>query len=132
MGDDVGALVNAISSYVGNSSVAIIASPQQAVRIAMYSPDQASFTLLMSSALAAGTVVAIATNALVGAIEPVRLDAAKSLTVHEEDTSPLPVGSASPGRSLWQTDSVALRMILPATWVVRDARAVASVVTTKW
>jgi hypothetical protein len=131
MGDDLAALAGAIAPFAGNGNIAIIAAPAQATRIGLWR-ERTSFPVLMSSALAAGTVIALATNALAAAIEPVALDAAKSVTVHEESTSPLPVGSASPSRSLWQTDSVALRMRLPVSWVVRDARAVASVVTTKW
>jgi hypothetical protein len=86
----------------------------------------------MSSVVTAGSVIALATNALVSVVEPVTIDAAKSVTVHEEDTNPQPVGSAAPGRSLFQTDSVALRIKLPVTWVVRDSRAVAVATAVKW
>jgi hypothetical protein len=36
MGDDLGALVSAIGSYVGNKNVAFVAAPAQAVRAALF------------------------------------------------------------------------------------------------
>jgi hypothetical protein len=131
MADDLAALVGAIAAYSGSGSIAIVAAPAQATRIGLVA-ERPPFPVLMSSSLAAGTAIALATNALAVTIEPIRLDAAKSITVHEETTSPLPVGSALPSRSTFQTDTVALRMKFPVSWCVRDARAVSSVVTTKW
>ena len=50
-------------------------------------------------------------------------------TIHEEDTTPLPLvtgvqGSgvvATPARSLYQTDSIGIRMTLPMNWAMRRA-----------
>jgi hypothetical protein len=39
--------------------------------------------------------------------------------------------TSGPVRSMFQTDSVSQRLTLDATWLVRDARAVAWL-TTKW
>jgi hypothetical protein len=118
MGDDLGALAAAISPYAGNGSIALVLAPAQAMRVALAS--HVAFPVLMSGALANGSAIMVATNAVACTIQPTRLDAAKSVTLHEEDTTPGAVGSASPGRSLFQTDSVALRMIMPVSWAVRD------------
>jgi hypothetical protein len=104
MGDDLAALVAAIATYAGNGSIAFVASPPQALRAAMFA--ELPYPMLMSSALPAGTVIAVATNALASVVEPVVIDAAPSTAVHEEDTSPQPIGSVSPARSMFQTACV--------------------------
>jgi hypothetical protein len=131
MDDDLAALVAAIAAFAGNGSVAFVCAPAQATRI-MLRAQRSPGPVLMSAALASGTVVAIATNALVSALEPIAIDGAKAVSVHQDDTSPQPIGNAGPTRSLWQTDSVALRMRMPVSWCVRNAAAVAVVTATKW
>jgi hypothetical protein len=126
---DLGALVGAIAPYAGNGSVALIGAPAQATRLALERPR--GFVVFMTNALAAGTVVAVALNALVSAVEPVMIDTAKSVTLFEADANP---GAVMTGqtRSLFQTDSIALRLRWPLSWVVRDARAVSFVTGAKW
>jgi len=53
------------------------------------------------------------------------------------DTAPLPIASpgapatvSAPTRSLYQTDSIGLRLRLPVTWAKRHGAAVAWVATT--
>jgi len=131
MADDLAKLAGAIAPYVGNNSIAYIASPAQAVRIAICA-DRLPFPVLMSSAIGSGTVIAIAMNALASVIEAVRLDAAKSVSVVEVDTSPPAIGSAGPARSAFQTDTMVIRIKLPVSWAVRDPRAVAYIPGTTW
>jgi hypothetical protein len=125
---DLCALVQAIAPYAGNGNVAIIGAPAQAARLALERPR--GFTILMSNALAAGTVIALALNALVSAVEAVMIDTAKAVTLQESD----PAGVVMTGqtRSLFQTDSIALRLRWPLSWVIRDARAVAFATSVKW
>ena len=63
--------------------------------------------------------------------ESPRFEISDSATVHMEDTTPLPIVDggtpAAPVRSLWQTDSLGLRMIWPLNWVMR--RPVAAIIT---
>jgi hypothetical protein len=53
------------------------------------------------------------------------MELSDTATLHMEDTTPLDLVSGSPGtvaspqRSLFQTDSVALRMIAPLNWAIR-------------
>ena len=64
-------------------------------------------------------------------------------TVHQEDTTPLPIvggtvqppviGSiAAPVRSFWQTDTTGVRMFWDVGWAKRRAAAVAVVVGVTW
>jgi hypothetical protein len=60
-------------------------------------------------------------------------------TVHEEDTTPLPIVgpggtpvTANPVRSLWQTDSLGLRLILNMNWALRRTGMVAVINGVTW
>jgi HK97 family phage major capsid protein/HK97 family phage prohead protease len=71
--------------------------------------------------------------------EAPRIDMSDQATLHMEDTTPLDlVGPGSPGtvaapqRSLFQTDSLALRMILPLNWVQRRAGTIAWTQNITW
>jgi hypothetical protein len=92
---------------------------------------------MMSGSLAAGTVIAVAVNTLVTAIEGSPLiDASREVLVHEE-TAPAAIVDgagvvAKPVRSVYQTDSAALRMRWPISWALRDARGVAWMQSVQW
>jgi hypothetical protein len=60
-------------------------------------------------------------------------------TVHMEDTTPLAIGTAgtpptmaAPVRSLWQTDSLSIRMIMDMNWTMRRTGTVAWTDTVTW
>lgn len=60
-------------------------------------------------------------------------------TLHMEDTTPLPIAAvgspntvAAPARSLYQTDSLALRMILPLNWAFLRTGSVAWTQAVTW
>jgi hypothetical protein len=62
---------------------------------------------------------------LVSAIDPVpRIQTGTQGAIHMEDTNPAPIVDddgtpAAPTRSLWQSDSIGLRMILQIAWAMR-------------
>jgi HK97 family phage prohead protease/HK97 family phage major capsid protein len=71
--------------------------------------------------------------------EAPRLELSDQATLHMEDTNPTDlVGPGSPGvvaspqRSLFQTDSIALRMVMPLNWVQRRAGTIAYTTATTW
>jgi hypothetical protein len=80
-------------------------------------------------------LIAIAVPAFVSGFGAVRrISVSEHAVVHQEDTTPLPIGQpgnivAAPSRSLWQTDSVAIRCILDAAWALRATGAVAWIQT---
>lgn len=60
-------------------------------------------------------------------------------TLHMEDTTPVAIGTAgtpnvvaAPVRSLFQTDSIAIRMIMPVNWAMRRTGLVAWTQTVTW
>jgi HK97 family phage major capsid protein len=70
--------------------------------------------------------------------EAPRMEMSDQATLHMEDTSPTDLVAGSPGvvaspqRSLFQTDSLALRMIMPLNWVQRRAGTVAWTQAVTW
>jgi hypothetical protein len=71
--------------------------------------------------------------------EAPRLEISDQATLHMEDTNPTdlvnnasPAVIAAPQRSLFQTDSLALRMVMPLNWVQRRAGTIAWVQNTTW
>jgi HK97 family phage prohead protease len=69
-----------------------------------------------------------------------RFDVSDQATIHMEDTTPLPIvtgaqGSgvvASPTRSLWQTDTIGVRMLLDINWGLRRTGVVAWTQSMTW
>ena len=57
-------------------------------------------------------------------------------TLHMEDTAPQAIGvsgsATNPIRSLWQTDSIAVRMMLDISWDMRRTGVVAWTQTITW
>jgi len=139
MVSDLAALAGAIAP-VGGLTIVFIANPVEAVKIALAVGPKFSFPVFASNGIAKGTVLAIAINALVSATDPEpRIETSRNAVLHMEGTTPQPIGTpgtpnviAAPVRSLYQTDSVAIRLILQATWGLRTAGAVAWVENVTW
>jgi hypothetical protein len=81
--------------------------------------------IISSTTVPAGTVIAVDADWFATATgDAPRFAVSNEATLHEEDTNPLPLvtgaqGSgvvASPMRSLFQTDSIAIRLSLYVTW----------------
>ncbi len=74
---------------------------------------------------------------IVGGEAP-RIDLSDQATLHFEDTSPLDLVAGSPGtvaapqKSLFQTDSIALRMIMPMNWVQRRTGTIVYTQSVTW
>ena len=70
-------------------------------------------------------LLAIAPAALVAALSPEpEIETSKAATL-VMDTAPGAAGTMGPERSLFQTDSLALKMRWPVSWALRDPRGFA-------
>jgi hypothetical protein len=132
---DLSALISAVSAVTANNQVAIIAAAPQAVAIALRS-SRFDIPVLTSSALASGVVAAVALPALTSATEgPPRVDATTQGLVHEH-TNAAPINIAGtmavPTRSLYQTDSTALRLRWPLSWGLRSPNGVSWMQGATW
>jgi len=96
--------------------------------------------IIDSGTIPAKTVVLVdAADFVVVGGEAPRFEISDQATLHMEDTAPADlVGPGSPGtvaapqRSLFQTDSLALRMIMPLNWVQRRAGTIAWTQNVTW
>jgi hypothetical protein len=68
-----------------------------------------------------------------------RFELSDQATLHLEDTTPADIVSGTTGptaafpvKSMWQTDSIAMRLILEMNWLVRRAGVVAAVTGVTW
>ncbi len=135
---DITALTTSVCAVAGNNPIVLVAAPAQAIALRLWR-ERNAFEIFASGGLAAGTVVAIAPNAIVSALDPLpRFDIARDSTLHME-TSPTAISAlgspptvAAPVRSLWQTDSIGLRMIMEVSWGLRSASGLAWMTGVGW
>jgi len=97
----------------------------------------ATYPLLNSSNIAADVVHAVNARDFVSAYGGPRFETSTTATLHMEDTDPAEIVSgvpatASPVRSLFQTDTIGLRTIIPMTWDMRRVDQVASLSGVGW
>lgn len=130
---DVSALVSVVSGVAGNSPIVLVASPSRAMKLHLRAPRDLPLEVLASSAVNSDELIAIASNAVASAMDPIpRFTASTEALLHQDDTAPLPISAtgspntiAAPVRSLWQTDVVGLRMIMEVAWGLRHASGLA-------
>jgi Phage capsid family len=131
--DDLQKLATAIAPVAGNGGIVLVASPDAAVALVLRLPASVTWPVLTSSSLAARTVIAVAANAVVSVVEgtPV-IDASQDSDI-QSDTAPAADGSlGTPRYSMFQKDSVALRLVWPLTWALRTPAAAAWMSAVNW
>ena len=130
-------LASAVAPVAG-SSITFVASPDVALKLALRG-GELPYRTLSSFALAAGTVLAVANNALAVAVDPVpEITVSTSALVHMND-DPKPIGTtgsppvvAAPASSMFQVDALALRLILGVSYGLRAPGAVAVINSVTW
>jgi len=98
------------------------------------------YPIIASSTVTAGMVFLVdAADFFSATGDDPRFDLSDQATLHMEDTTPLAIGTAgspntvaAPVRSLFQTDSIALRMILDMNWALRRTGTVAWTQSVTW
>jgi hypothetical protein len=133
---DLSALGGAVARVAGNEII-FIAAPEQSLAIALRAPDL-NYTVLTSKALPAKTVIAVAANAIVSGFDPVPVVEASIDAEIVPDTAPpgliVPPGGGftNPTWSMFQSDRVALRMRMNASWALRAPNAIAFMNNVAW
>jgi hypothetical protein len=121
---DLANLMQALGAVSGNSKPIIIAAPQQASVIASVIIDPPP--VYISNALPAGTIVAIVPASLAVAVGMPLIEASREVTLHMANPAS-DIVAGSPGvvaagqKSMFQTDSSALRFLMDLTWTRRSA-----------
>ena len=137
---DIKTLVAIVAPVAGTEPIVLIASPARAKTMPLHLVAlEDSFIVLPSNAIAAGDLLAIAPSALVSVVDGVpEISVSRETVLHMSD-APTNIGMtgtpptmAVPTQSLFQSDVLALRCRMFATWAKRDPRAVAWLTTTNW
>jgi hypothetical protein len=136
---DMSALGGAVSPVAGNDAegiVYVMAGPQ-AVFARLRCTDS-QYPIFASSALPAGTVIAVAARAFAFVSKDPRFDVRSEPTINLE-TAPAAIGTpgtpnvvAAPTVSLWQADAIGVRFLWPLNWALRDPRGVSWIQTVNW
>ena len=136
LGADLKALIAAIAPAL---RPVLIMNPVQATSLGLLAPNSA-LTVLVAPTVTAGTVIAVDAAAFASAMGVPGFRASANATLHEEDTTPLALGTGTQGsgvlavpmRGTFQTDATALRTIIPCDWTLRRTGAVAAVAGAIW
>jgi len=151
---DLKALVSALTAANGGRNVVIIMNPAQALALGFAQTTTGDFlfndrseagskfgvSFIVSNTCPAGRVIAVDAEDFASATGDVpRFAVSTDATLHEEDTTPLPIGTvgspnvvAAPARSLFQTDAVAIRMSLYVSWAMRRTSMVQTIASVIW
>jgi HK97 family phage prohead protease/HK97 family phage major capsid protein len=144
---DINALMAPFDTANAGRSMVLIMHPAQARKLAMMpGPDgtfgwadrfMSQFTVLTSTSATAARLIAVDAEDFATATgDTPQFDVSEQTTLHMSDT-PLELVSAGgtvadPTRSMFQTNSLALRMILPITWKMRRSGMVQWIDGTSW
>lgn len=138
---DLRNLVGAIHDGGGGSQIVLFASPRQAAVLPLYAdPSMLMGGVILAPSLPAGTVVAVDVGAIAATPPAVpEIESAPHATLNMEDVTPLAISTpgtpnvvAAPVRSTFQSDTIALRLILRMSWVKRSPSAVQFVTGATW
>jgi Phage capsid family len=127
VGQDLGKLVGDLASRNGGAHAVFIASPAQATAIRFYAGGQFSISpqddvlpVAGSAALAVGTIVCLEPSSFACSFQPPEFETGLMATIHMEDTTPVnPLLPATPVKSMFQIDAIALKMTLWGDWCMR-------------
>jgi hypothetical protein len=106
----------------------LVAAPGQFVPLSMNARNP--WAVLMSAALPAGTVIGLVPGALATVVEPPRIEASAAMVQMDDQPSVDPM--VGPTISLYQSDKIGLKFVLPATWSLRSPSGVAWVENVTW
>jgi len=125
VGEDVAALVNAVAAVGNKGPFILVANAGRAAGFDMRF-SRGNTIIVLTSSLVGTDLIAIAPQAIAAAFSPTPdIETATTGTLMM-DTAPQVVGTTGQSeRSLFQTDSIALKIRWPVSWVVRDSRGVA-------
>lgn len=126
---DVMNLVNATSAVGGNGPYCLITSPGRAIQMLIRMVRDLDMIAVLGSNAVGNDMICCAAAALVSAFELVpEIETSNATTLHMNDVPAAIVNGgapASPQRSMFQTDSIAVKMRWQLSWARRDIRAVA-------
>jgi HK97 family phage prohead protease len=146
--EDFRALLGPFFTANGADNIVVIMNPAQGLNMSMMEGPMGDpnwlqrikdrVTIIESTHATAGRLVALRASDFAGAGGNPDFDVSEQATIHMEDTTPLEIVSgtgpttADPVRSLWQTNSIGVRMMMDVSWVMRRTGMVQWVNGTSW
>lgn len=146
--EDFTALLNPFYTANAADNITVIMNPKQGFRMSMMpgpvgDPNWLTrikdrLTIIESTHATANRLIAIRNSDFATALgDAPEFDVSEQATIHLEDTTPLEIVSASatvadPVRSLWQTASIGVRMLMDISWKMRRSGMVSWIDTTSW
>jgi hypothetical protein len=154
--EDITTLIAPIANARGGRDLVLIMNIAQYNKIAWAMSSLGEFvfdtgsgqvrnvSLLWSTTVPAGQVIMVDAADFASVTgDSAEFDVSEVATIHEEDTAPLPIvggtvqppaiGSvAAPVRSLWQTGSIGIRMLMPMNWAMRRTNMVTFIAAVTW
>ena len=129
IGEDLATLMNVVTAVGGPGPYYVVASPGRVVgaqsRLAVIGSENALVKFLGSASMG-NDIMVVAAKALVAAFSPTPdIETGNASTLVMEDTSPATPDTTQPTKSMYQTNSVAIKMRWPVSWALRDSRGVA-------
>ena len=146
--EDFKALLAPFIAANGSDGITVIMNPAQGLSLSMmegpvgdpnwFQRVRDRVTIIESTHAPANDLIAIRNTDFVAAGGNPRFDVSTQATIHMEDTTPLEIVSgtgpttADPVRSLWQTDSIGVRMLMDVSWTMRRPGVVQWIDGTSW
>jgi hypothetical protein len=129
---DLTTLIGKVARAAGDN-IAIVAAPEQATAIVLSLVREPPYPVLATAALPAKSVVVIAANALASAFAGTpEIEASRSMAAHMSTTPSDTIDGAAPVASVFQTDSVGLKMRMTASWTLRAPNTLAWMNAVNW
>lgn len=147
---DMKTLLSPFDTANAGRSLALLMNPAQARGVRMMAGPNASgfgwanqfladFRVISSTSITAGTVIAVdAADFVTGTGDSPMFETSDQATIHMEDTpaaisaTGTPNTVAAPVRSMFQTNSVALKMTMDVTWAMRRSGMVQYISSVTW
>jgi HK97 family phage prohead protease len=153
--DDLNALIKPMEAVGGGGKIVLMVNPAQARSLTMATTTTGDFVfdgllqaagkfgisrIVSSRTVPVGQVIAVDAEWFATATgDTPRFAVSNEATLHEEDTTPLALGTtgtpnvvAAPMRSLFQTDSIAIRLSIYVTWSMTRASMVQTITAVGW
>jgi Phage capsid family len=131
---DIGALFGALAANGGGKTAVIVAAMPQAVRLKLIAGPKFDFDILASTSLPSGVVGVIELASFCSGFSNLpEFKVGRDATIHMEDTAPSdPIMAGVPVRSMYQLDSIALKMDLWAAYGLRATGHAQWISATTW
>jgi hypothetical protein len=137
MWDDLALLASDVTPF-GGLDIVYVTDPASSTKLTFQMGPQFKIPVYASNGVPAKTLICLAPNALCSASDPApRIDASRDAAQHMEDATPAQLVTtggvmAVPIKSMFQLDSVSIRLVMFVAWATRAPGAIAYMSNVTW